>query len=352
MSAKPNPMEALRAGVQYNCNVADMRHASDYSLCVYLMKMREYYRWEKGYDFATKLPSGEVGSWLDAREQLWDNLHQQGADYQPLSIHGHSFDPYDNDGLNQQINSQGCIYSGGLGVHAAPHFFLAQLKEQQQLGQYQVFISGAEYARDLAAPPAMRRGNTIFIRQQSLQRMLWEKYCEWNWNKSHRALGQAFAFYPYESNPEQALHMMSLVETDTALLHEIGELKSAEQLGEEWQQMLAELPRSRAEIALRALKDMLADCVHTLPTLINKQKIPSLHFYFASLSGMRKTLSPSLQAAAHEWCHNHNDSALLAVIHKAAGHWQQVAQTALQHYRQRGGQAAAAIVGLLEEQTF
>ena len=30
--------------VQRNCHIADARHAGDYTLCVYLLKMREFYR--------------------------------------------------------------------------------------------------------------------------------------------------------------------------------------------------------------------------------------------------------------------------------------------------------------------
>jgi hypothetical protein len=34
----------LRDSVQRNCHLADAEHARDYSLCIYLLKMREYYR--------------------------------------------------------------------------------------------------------------------------------------------------------------------------------------------------------------------------------------------------------------------------------------------------------------------
>ena len=32
----------LAQAVQHNCHISDARHGADYSLCVYLMKMREY----------------------------------------------------------------------------------------------------------------------------------------------------------------------------------------------------------------------------------------------------------------------------------------------------------------------
>lgn len=350
MSLSEGGMKTLCETVQHNCNVTDAGHASDYSLCVYLMKMREYCRWEKGYGFNAKMASAEVGRWMDGREQLWNDLQEQEADYRPLVLEQRLFEPFDGEAINQKLNPHGYVYSGGISERAAPHFFLARLIEQKQWRQHKVLISGHEYARDLAAPPAMRLGNTIFIRHQSLQRMLWEKYCEWNWNKSHQAMGKAFSFYPYESNLEEALQAMTLVEADTALLHEIGEFLSTEQLGKEWRETLFALPRSRAEIMLRAVKDLLADCLYTLPELIKGQKIPSLYFYFANLSGMRKTLAPSLQEAAKDWYATRNNTALLDVVRASARHWRKAAQAALRRYRQK--RAASAIAEMLEERIF
>lgn len=351
MDINDSGMKTLCETVQHNCNVTDARHASDYSMCTYLMKMREYCRWEKGYGFNDKMTAAEVGRWLDERERLWDDLREQETDYQPLTLDERLFEPFDSEAVNQKLNRYGYVYSGGMGARSTPHFFLAKLTEQKQWRQHKILISGHEYARDLAAAPAMRLGNTIFIRHQSLRRMLWEKYCEWNWNKSHQALGKAFSFYPCESNVEEALQTMTLVEANTALLHEIGEFLSAELLGETWREMLSELPRSRAEIALRAVKDLMADCLHTLPELIKEQKIPSLYFYFANLSGMRKVLAPSLQKAAKDWYATQDGTALLDVVQASAQHWRKVAQAALRHYRQKGAEAPV-IAELLEEKTF
>ena len=42
-------VQALSAVVQRNCDISDARHARDFTMCVYLLRMREYYRWAKGY---------------------------------------------------------------------------------------------------------------------------------------------------------------------------------------------------------------------------------------------------------------------------------------------------------------
>ena len=62
--------------MQRNCDIADAQHGGDYTLCVYLMKMREYFRWEAGLPFNARLPKDEVGEWLTAREGLWESLNR------------------------------------------------------------------------------------------------------------------------------------------------------------------------------------------------------------------------------------------------------------------------------------
>ena len=72
-----------------------------------------------------------------------------------------------------------------------PHFFLGELVEQREFNGFTLYISGTEYARDLTAPPAMSLGATIFIRQESLRRMIWEKVEEWRWNRPENAMRRA-----------------------------------------------------------------------------------------------------------------------------------------------------------------
>lgn len=43
-------IEEICASVQMNCYISDARYGSEYGLCTYLMKMREYFRWERGWD--------------------------------------------------------------------------------------------------------------------------------------------------------------------------------------------------------------------------------------------------------------------------------------------------------------
>ena len=50
----------LTKTVQKNCHIADASHAGDYTLCIYLLKMRELYRWEQDKSFSTNLPNETV----------------------------------------------------------------------------------------------------------------------------------------------------------------------------------------------------------------------------------------------------------------------------------------------------
>jgi len=70
--------------IQRNCHIADARHAGDYTLCVYLLKMREFYRWEKGIRLSDVVISDDVGEWLTQREAVWDALDEQ--DYAPVIV--------------------------------------------------------------------------------------------------------------------------------------------------------------------------------------------------------------------------------------------------------------------------
>ena len=51
----------LASAVQRNCDISDARHAGDYGLCTFLLKMREYFRWENELPFARTLPRDELG---------------------------------------------------------------------------------------------------------------------------------------------------------------------------------------------------------------------------------------------------------------------------------------------------
>lgn len=339
-----NAFRPLLAAVQKNCNISDALHAGDYTLCVYLLKMREYFRWEKGYGFSATLPHADVGSWLKEREQLWETLEDEPFAALPVAHAEH--DPFDAQRINQALNPHGLVYSAGLGQYGRPHFFLAKLEQRQEHEKFTVLIAADEFARDLTAPPAMSLGNTIFVRRESLRRMIWEKIEEWRWNKLDNPMGRAIHCYDFDQDTETALNQMTDDQISTLLLHEIGEVMAHDHLGDAWEEMLSGLPRSRIEILLRAIRDHLADSLSTLPALIAENATTKIHFYIAMLTNLRKSLAPGLVLAYEDWRVTQSNSAFEDYILAAQAHWKALTQEVLQLHAQ--GASLESLQDLIE----
>lgn len=339
-------LESLSATVQRNCHISDALHARDYTLCVYLLKMREYYRWEKGYSFQEALPSAAVGDWVTAREHLWEQL--EASSFEPVRVGDRRYDPFDTERINQALLPQGLVYSAGYGGNARPHFFLGKLLRDERFATYTVLIAEKEYARDLAAPPGMSLQRTIFIRRESLRRMLWEKIEESKWYNCDNAMTRALAHYDFENHLESALDQMTDNEIETVILHEIGEVLAGETLGEAWHDLLIALPPSKAELMARAVRDHLADCLSTLPGLLETGHPAQLHFYFANMKAMRRELFPSLFEAYQAWHVQGDIDALKAQVRRGRAHWQDLALQLLTLRQSDGAPDQAGIEALVE----
>ena len=340
-------LSALAKVVQTNCHIADAEFAGNYTMCTYLLKMREYYRWEKRLPFQSALANDQVGDWLVEREAMWERL--RGQPFLPLEIENQRYDAFSSAAINEALLPQKLVYSGGLGASCRPHFFLARLLRRECHQDYEILVAADEFARDLSAPPAMSHGQTIYIRRESLRRMLWEKVEEWSWRKQEGAMGRAVAYYDFQRDVDSALEAMTDNETESVILHEIGEVKAGATLGEEWHQMLVELPNSAAELMVRAVRDHLADCVSTLPALIESPTPACLHFYFGNLRAMRKQLFPELSRAYQRWVEQDNLESLQAVTEQGVRHWQDVALQMLDVYRRHGPECQSHIERIAQE---
>jgi len=322
----------LRASVQKNCHISDANHAGDYTLCIYLMKMREFYRWENRYPFGSILSREDVGNWLRERETLWDEM--EADHYEALTINQMQFDPYDNTNINAILNQQDLVYSGGLGYQGKAHFFLARLARKETVDDYEILISAEEYARDLSAPPAMSSNKTIYIRRESLKRFLWEKSEEAGWHKDESALVLSLKAYGFADGAIAALEHMTETELQTVLDHEIGEIMAGRLLGEQWEDLLMNIP-ARTELMLRAVRDHYADALSTLPKLIQRQNKAAIHFYIANLSNMRKHLYPKLLNAYRDWKQHQQDAQFYDEIMPDQLHWQQLTEEICQKFPPR-----------------
>jgi hypothetical protein len=295
----PRNLPALAEAVQRNCDISDARYAGDYGMCTFLLKMREYYRWEHELPFTHALPRAELGDWLSAREAQWGSLESE--EFGPLPLESGAADPLAAEEANRELLPQGLVYSAGYGRFQKPVFFLGALARVEEREGCRVIVSSCEYARELAAPPAMLQGRTIYVRLESVRRYLWEKIEEWQWRKAGGRMAHALAAYDFVADPEAALARMAENETESMILHELGEARAGELLGPAWEEMLARVARTPAEIEARAVRDLLADCLQTLPALAARKNLPALHFHFATLDAPRRERFPQALEAYEEF---------------------------------------------------
>jgi len=314
----------LESVVQRNCDISDARHAGDYGLCTFLLKMREYYRWENELPFARAVPKDELGDWLKSREQAWDRI--EAEPFAPLPLARGELDPFDAEAANRELLPQGRVYSAGYGRMRKPMFFLGELRRVEERAGFTIRVSSCEYARELAAPPAMLQGRTIFVRLESLRRYLWEKIEEWQWRRQGGAMARALAHYDFIADPESALARMADNEMETMILHELGEAQAGELLGEAWGEMALALSRTHNEPVARAVRDLLADCLSTLPGLIGRANRPALHFYFATFDAPRRQLFPEALAAYEDFVGGGSLERLEGVVREGRERWLQCAR--------------------------
>jgi hypothetical protein len=309
----------LAETVQRNCDISDARFAGDYGLCTFLLKMREYYRWENELPFGRDLPRGELGDWLQSREQRWREIETE--DFAPLPLAHGTLDPFDADAASRELLPQGYVYSAGYGGFHKPLFFLGRLLRVEERSGFTIVVSSCEYARELAAPPAMLQGRTIFLRLESVRRYLWEKIEEWRWRKQGHAMARALASYDFIADTEAALQRMADNEAETMILHEIGEAMAGDLLGDGWRDMMIGLAQTRSETTARAVRDLLADCLSTLPELLRRGNQPALHFYFATFDGPRRQLFPQALDAYEHFLRGGATDRIWHVVAEGAERW-------------------------------
>ena len=336
--------------VQFNCDISDANHAGDYTLCIYLLKMREYYRWIHSLDFDDQFDADKMAQWLRAKEQAWDEVADEP--FRPIRLNGDEFPPFETRAINDRLFEQGLFYHAGIGQKAVSHFFVAELAEQSVEDNVRISITGREYARDLTAPPALSTADEIIVRQESLQRMCWERYQEWNWSRLDNPMGTALSYYPFDDDVPQALAQMVATEQQTLVQHEKGEMQISREYGQQWPEMMLNLLGTRAELLARSVRDHLADCLHTLPFLARQENPAAIHFYFANLTYMRRELFPSAMQAYRDWTGHSDPRPLIELAARAADHWRDTLTSILEIHRRNTENRGAEIVALVENTRY
>ena len=138
-------------------------------------------------------------------------------------------------------------------------------------------------------------------------------------------------------NPEMAAKVvqrvvLSLLDNKTIeFVDEVSQL-----LGDEWENMLMQMPRSQAEFMARAIKDHIADALSTLPRLVENNDASQIHFYFANVSGMRREIFPGLMQTYQRWQESRNPSTLASITQRSQDHWLRLARQMLEVFSGRG----------------
>ena len=317
----------LVEAVQRNCDIANARHAHEATMCTYLLQMRELYGWERGLALGAQPARADMSRWLAEREAAWRELEAQA--YRPLPLGARELDPFDATAVNRELLAQGLVYGAGYGRFHRPHFFLAELVADSTREGVRVLVAGRELARDVWAIPAALQGEAIYVRRDALRRWLWEKVDFWRARRPGGALASALEHWGLAAGDDAAFERMVDAELETLVLHELGEARAGAKLGAAWEDMLAAMEDRRLEILARAVRDNLADCLSTLPGLLERDAHASLHFWFSQLDGMRREIFPALGTAYAAWRESGRAAALLEAVGAGAAHWERVARAFL-----------------------
>ncbi|MCI1193041.1 hypothetical protein MOJ79_14450 [Calidifontimicrobium sp. SYSU G02091] len=334
---------ALTAAVQTNCHIADARHAAELTLCSYLLQMRELYRWEQRLPLGAPLARDAVGPWLARREREWAQLEGRDFVALPSPAAEADVDPFDVDALASPLAAHGLAYGAALAGRERPAFFLAELLEARALDDgLALQVCGRELARGLFAPPAALVGDTVVLRRESFARWMWEKFEAFGLRRADGAFKAVVDAYGLDRDFDAALPRLLDEQGETLVLHELGEWRAAQRLEPGWAAMRRALDDRRADLQVRAVRDLVADLETTLPTLLARDDAPSLHFFFATFDGLRAALCPALPRAYATWRGGDGGRGLRDTCAAAATHFTALADEVLALHA-RDGDAAVAI---------
>ncbi len=91
-------LDSIRKSVQKNCDLVDAEYAQNYGLCIYLLKMREYYRWKNRIPNADELQNDKIHDWIVDQEEYWEKI--EGDSFQEITIGEDSFSPFETEKIN------------------------------------------------------------------------------------------------------------------------------------------------------------------------------------------------------------------------------------------------------------
>ncbi len=300
-------IENLISQVKKNCNISDAKYWGTYSICGLLLRLRKLYRIENNIMPWERIDRADIGRWIEDRERTWKELEVN--DFEKLLIGNSEYQPFDVENINRVIKKEGLIYSAGYGRFMKPSFFIADLMCSKSIEGLDIYIAGREYARDLSDAPSMLLEKTIFARLDVIRELLWEKFEE-SKTKGVKSI-LSFSFSKYGLNPMEELSehvyerisFISLAELDVYIYHEIGEAFAGQVLGEDWKEMIANIRSPKAELFVRAVKDVMSDTIEQgmLKHIVDTRNVGSLGFYIVFLGDYRRMIFNDITIAFEEF---------------------------------------------------
>ena len=328
----------IQQTVQHNCAISDARYSREYSLCIYLLRMREFYRWKNKIPLGKGIDQSALGNWVSDTEAHWDEIEE--TDFLPLSLSGKDYDPFDTAAINKMLNNSGLHYSAGLGRLGQPHFVLARLQAKTTKDQYTCIEFGEELARDVITLPAMTQNKTIYVRHEQLAQLIWQMFDEWHLHQTDGPMARLVVHFKLNLDNELPTRINSAANELSTLLiqHELGEIAAGELLGNAYQEMTFAFHGSKGEMQIRAVRDLLADSLRSWPYITTTNSTIALDFWLAGLSGFRETLFKSANPAQGLYSNDSTERlhTLAGITSAAQSRWQTVADNLLKHYKQNG----------------
>lgn len=328
-------MATLCATVQHNCNISDARYARDYSMCVYLLRMQEHYRWKQSIPFTDTIDKKALGNWVRETEDYWDTIEEEN--FLPLPINGESFEPFDEKNINRALTDANLGYTAGIGRLGQPHFVLAERRAQRDTPYPQLEL-GREWARDTITLPAMTRNGAIVIRHAAIKQMLWQMIAEWRLHRNPGPMARVVAHYDINADsPHDAQITAAAQDLSVSIVyHERGEIITSKLLGPRYKEMISSLQGRPGEGYVRAVGDLLADAHSTWPFIVEQQNSNYLDFWLAGLHGIRQSLLQPTTFYRKITQTDHPLSMLNSQIKHEQQRWSAVAEVLLETFAKRG----------------
>jgi len=168
---------------------------------------------------------------------------------------------------------------------------------------------------------------------------------EWNINKPAGPMARLVNHYNLTNDKDlhQRLKTASHHLSEVIKQHESGEIAAAQLLGKGYQKMTQAFHGKPGEMQIRAIRDLLADALHTLPMIetagiTQEGSTPYLDFWLASLNGYREKIfsqtNPDASLFSEDATTRYN--ALVSMISTEQTRWHTVATNLLEQYLSQG----------------